>query len=98
VEHLTFSFKSDYGKEDIEDTLAEILPKNITYNWISRERITPLGSEHLCIVVLQEVHFQNFSSWPIMEGENLGVIREVHRIQQYIPPPPYFGWFFSHTL
>jgi hypothetical protein len=32
VEHPTFSFKSDYGKEDIEDTLTEILPKNITYN------------------------------------------------------------------
>ena len=78
VDHLTFSFKSDYGKEDIEDTLTEILPK--TYNLISRERITPLGSEHLCTVVLQEMNWQNFS-WPIMEGENLEVIREVIRSQ-----------------
>ena len=64
VDHLTFSFKSDYGKEDIEDTL------NITFNWISRERIMPLGSEHLCTVVLQEVDCQTFS-WPIMECGNL---------------------------
>ena len=81
VEHLAFSFKSDYGKWDIEDTLTEILPSNITYNLISRERTTPLGSEHFCTVVLQGVDCQKFS-WPIMEGENLEVIREVNRIQQ----------------
>ena len=76
VEHLIYSFKSDYAKEDIEDTLSEILPKNITYNWISRERTRPLefDAEHLCSVVLHGVKDQNFS-WPIVEGENVQVIK-----------------------
>ena len=87
MEHLTFSFKSDYGKEDIEDTLTEIVAKNITFNWISRERIMPLGSEHLCTVVLQEVNCQNFS-WPIMEGENLEV--KINDNNKY-PSPGYAG-------
>ena len=67
MEHLIFSFKRDYGKEDIEDTLSEILPKNITYNWINRERTRPLDADHLCSVVLQGVKDQNFS-WPINHG------------------------------
>ena len=76
VEHLIYSFKSDYSKEDIKDTLSEILPENITYNWISRERTRPLefDAEHLCSVVLHEVKDQNFS-WPIVEGENVQVIK-----------------------
>ena len=66
----------------IEDTLSEILPKNMTPNLVSRVRTKPLDAEHLCTVVLKRVTDQNFN-WPIMEGENLKVIREVERIQEH---------------
>jgi ribosomal protein S6 len=82
-EVLTYSFKSDYAQEDIEDTLIEILPKNMTPILVSRVRIQPLDADHLCIVALKRVKKQNFS-WPILEleSENAKVIREVERIQQ----------------
>ena len=81
-EDLTYSFKSDYVQKDIEDTLSEILPKNMAPNLVSRIRTKPLDAEHLCTVVLKRVKDQNFN-WPIMEGENLKVIREVERIQEH---------------
>ena len=79
VEHLTFSFKSDYGQEDIEYTLNDILPKST--NLVSRVRIRPLDADHLCTVVLETVKGQNFS-WPNMKPDDAEIIREVVRIQQ----------------
>ena len=79
IEDQTYSFKSDYVQKDIEDTLSEILPKNMAPNLVSRVRTKPLDAEHLCTVWVKD---QNFN-WPIMEGENLKVIREVERIQEH---------------
>ena len=81
MDHQTYVFKSDYALEDVEDTLDEILPKSMNCSWLSRERTRPLDADHLCTVMLQPVKDQKFS-WPMMEGENALVIREVARIQE----------------
>ena len=81
MDHQTYVFKSDYVLEDVEDTLSEILPKDMTYSWLSRERIRPLDADYLCAVMLQRVKNQNFF-WPIMESDDALVIREVVRMQQ----------------
>ena len=74
--YVTYSFQSDYGKWDIEDTLKELFPNDVA-TIESRVRMTPLGADHLGSV---KVKSQSFS-WPEMKGENTEIIREIQRIQ-----------------
>ena len=73
---VTYSFQSEYGKWDIEDTLSELFPDDVA-TLESRVRMTPLGADHLCSV---KVKGQSIS-WPEMKGENVEIIREIKRIQ-----------------
>ena len=74
-----YSFKSEYGEEDIEYSLSELLPENVTATLVSRERVRPRSADHLCTVVLKLVEGQNFT-WPTMKPSDAEVLREIKKI------------------
>ena len=74
--YVTYSFQSDYGKWDIEYTLSELFPNDVT-RLESRVQMTPLGSDHLCSV---KVKSQSVS-WPEMKPEDAAIIPEIKIIQ-----------------
>ena len=77
--NVRYSFKSDYAEEDILDSLQEIFPESEA-KLEERVPITPLSNNHLCTVMVKELVGQN-PSWPVLEGENVEVFRELRRIQ-----------------
>jgi hypothetical protein len=83
-EKVIFSFKSDYGEEDITDTMKEEVFVNTKVkkaNLVSRVRTSPLSAEHLCFVELEPAESLSDFLWPAMDGENLVVFQELKRIR-----------------
>ena len=78
LDDQTYSFKSDYGQEDIDYTLSEIFPENETI-LASRIRITPKGADHFCTVVVKGLRMGD-GFWPMMSPEDAKVIREVSKM------------------
>ena len=50
--HSVYTFKSEYGEEDILYSLETIFPENVAF-LISRKRIKPMKADHQCIVEIQ---------------------------------------------
>ena len=78
LDDQTYSFKSDYGQEDIDYTLSEIFPENETI-LASRIRITPKGADHFCTVVVKGM-ITGDGFWQLMSPEDAKVIREVSKM------------------
>ena len=79
AQKMMFSFKSEFGEEDIEYSLSELLPENVAYTFLSRVRLGPRSADHLCTLELQPVDGLDFS-WPFMNSSDSEVLREVQRI------------------
>ena len=47
LQNHAFLFKSDHGEKDINDTLNDIFPDDVTSIAVSRVRIRPLDADHL---------------------------------------------------
>ena len=58
---VMFTFKSEYGEEDIEYSLSKILPEKAVPTLVSRVRLGPRSADHLCTLELKEVDGQNLS-------------------------------------
>ena len=76
---VTFTFKSEYGEEDIRHSLGEIFPPFVA-SLDSRVRLGRLAADHQCIVSLRNPFGQkNVLSWPEMDiGDD--VFRELKKI------------------
>jgi hypothetical protein len=79
AQHVKYSFKSEYGEEDILYSLSELLPENLAPNLVSRVRLGPRSADHLCTVVLQLPDEEIFG-WPEMNSSDSEVMREIKRI------------------
>ena len=83
-EKVIFSFKSEYGEEDITDSLKEEVFVNTEVKkaiLVSRVRTSPLSAEHLCFVELEPAESLKDFLWPAMDQENTAVFKELKRIR-----------------
>ena len=63
---VSYSFKSEYGEEDIRLAIEEIFPPLVA-QLDSRVRLGRLSADHQCIVSLRDTLGQNVNlSWPQM--------------------------------
>ena len=81
---VTFKFKSEYGEEDIVDTVNELFcDRDIveSTSLVSRVRCEPLSAEHDCCVelVLVATQRENFA-WPEMKPVDADDFKELRRI------------------
>ena len=74
-----FTFKSEYGEEDIEYSLSKIFPENAITTLVTRARIFLRSADHICTLTLREVDGQNFT-WPHMNASDSEVLRELVRM------------------
>ena len=79
VKKVAYTFRSEYGEEDIAYSLSKIFPENVTTTMISRLRLGMQSADHLCTLELEPVDAHNFS-WPVMNASDSEVIRELERI------------------
>ena len=66
-----FTFVSDYGDEDVRDSLRELLEDNLVPSsptLVSRVRIEQLSADHLCKVTLQIPSTKEDFFWPELPG------------------------------
>ena len=66
-----FTFVSDYGDEDVRDSLRELLEDNLVPSsptLVSRVRVEKLSADHLCKVTLQIPVTKKDFSWPELPG------------------------------
>ena len=76
---VAYTFKSEFGEEDIAYSLSKIFPENVTTTMVSRLRLGTRSADHLCTLELEPVDVHHFSS-PVMNGSDSEVIRELERI------------------
>ena len=68
-EKIAYSFRSEYGEEDIVYAMSEIFPESVIPNLVSRIRIEPRSAFHQCTVELdfkEPTQKLNFS-WPALK-------------------------------
>ena len=70
-----FTFNSEYGEEDIIDTLAELIPSS---SLVSRVRVSPLSADHFCTLEVK-TEDENFQ-WPAMKKVDADVFRNLVQI------------------
>ena len=66
-----FTFISDYGDEDVRDSLRELLEDNLVPSLttlVSRVRLERLSADHLCTVKLMIPDTKRDFSWPDLPG------------------------------
>jgi hypothetical protein len=83
-EKVIFSFKSDYGEEDITHSLKEEVFVNTQVKkatLVSRVGTSSLSAEHLCFVELEPAESLRDFLWPAMDPENTAVFKELKRIR-----------------
>ena len=80
-DRASYSFVSMYAEEDILYTLEEIFPTT-EFRCIlkSRERIEPLGADHLCILDLEALIEGKTLTWPEMGSNQVVVFEKLRRI------------------
>ena len=74
-----YTFVSNYGREDIDYTLVEVLSEEIECELIYREKVgNDRSADHLCKVrvVIPSDDWQ----WPVMNGLQNDVIKTLKRI------------------
>ena len=79
MNEVSFSFKSEYGEEDIRNTLGEIFPPFVA-QLDSRVRLGRLAADHQCIVSLRPFGRSDKLTWPKMSMDEEEVFRELQRI------------------
>ena len=78
---VSYTFKSEYGEEDIRHSLGEIFPPFVA-SLDSRVRLGRLEADHQCIVSLRDPFGQKvILSWP-EKGRDDDVFRDVKKIGQ----------------
>ena len=83
AEKVIFTFKSDFGEEDITYTIEEIFKDSVDIrsNLMSRVRLKPLKAMHMCTVELKLAAGKKASfSWPDMKYDQREVFQELKRI------------------
>ena len=66
-----FTFISDYGDEDVRDSLRELLEDNLLPSpptLVSRVRVEKLSADHLCKVTLKIPGAKTDFFWPELPG------------------------------
>ena len=80
LEYLKYAFKSDYGKEDIEDSLNIIQEKTkVKVELVSRVRMSERSAEHDCIVRVGPCDLHDFS-WPDLNQEDAVVFTNLQKL------------------
>ena len=72
---LFYTFKSEYGKEDILYSTEMIFPENVVF-LVSRKIIKPIKAHHNCIV---EITIKNFP-WPMLKKCDEDLFKELKKI------------------
>ena len=83
-EKVKYTFISNYGEEDIEDTLSDnFLKTNLATNatLVERVRTSPLSADHMCTVEFELTKPRDFS-WPNMTACDADVFKEVKKFLQ----------------
>ena len=76
-----YAFKSEYGEEDIKDSLDKIQQKmNVNVQLISIARSTSLGTVHDCVAQVGPVEPFSFT-WPELEAEDEVVFNDLVKLQ-----------------
>ena len=57
---VAYTFRSEYGEEDIAYSLSKISPENVTTTMISRLWLGTRSAEHLCTLELDLVDIHHF--------------------------------------
>ena len=77
---MKYAFKSEYGEEDIEDSLNKVKEKtNVCVELLSRVRTTALSAVHDCVVRVGPVQPDNFM-WPELEAEDAVVFDQLVKL------------------
>ena len=76
---VMFSFRSEYGEEDIEYSWSKVLPEKAVPTLVSRVRIGPRSADHLCTLEVKEVDGRTFV-WPHMNTSDAEVLRELEKM------------------
>ena len=77
TESLTYTFVSDYHREDVEYTLEEVFPKDVETQILSCKKVGDRSSaDHLFSVSIQLPDDRKFS-WPDMSADQVVVIKNV---------------------
>ena len=67
---MKFAFTSNYGEEDIKDSLDKIEEKSkAKVKLLSRVRARPLSADHDCVVQIGPVNSDGFV-WPELDPED----------------------------
>ena len=78
---VKYAFKSEYGEEDIEDSLNKVKEKtNVCVELLSRVRTTALSAVHDCVVRVFPVQPDSFM-WPELEAEDAVVFVQLVKLQ-----------------
>ena len=76
---VMFSFRSEYGEEDIDYSLSKVLPEKAVPNLVSRVRVGPRSADHVCILEVKGVDGRTFV-WPRMNTSDAEVLREPEKM------------------
>jgi hypothetical protein len=80
LDEVSYTFKSEYGEEDIRFSLEELFPPFVA-QLDSRVRLGRLSADHQCIVSLKLPFGQKGTvSWPQMSMDD-DVFRDLKKIQ-----------------
>jgi hypothetical protein len=79
VQKVMYTFRSEYGEEDIDYSLSKVLPENALPTLISRVRIGTQSADHLCTLEVKEVDGRTFV-WPHMNASDTEVLRELKKM------------------
>ena len=79
--YVKYAFISDYGEEDIEDSLSKIEEKTkVKVELLSRVRSGPLTADHNCVVRIGPVNPAGFV-WPELDPEDAVVFTKLVQFQ-----------------
>ena len=77
-----YSFHSEYGEEDILDSLEEIFPPKKLATLVSRDRVLPLSGspDHLCTVMLRQIQGKK-TTWPVLGPKYVDLFKDIKKIK-----------------
>ena len=77
---VSYSFVSDYGKEDLDYALSQIL-QSVDASLDSRSRLEPRSADHLCIVKIKTDAGKTFS-WPEIPRYYADMFKDLQKIKK----------------
>ena len=83
--YLVYEFISDYGEEDICDSLEKVKDiTNVDVKLVSRVRTSPQSADHKCAARVGPVLANNFI-WPKLDSEDSVVFQDLNLVG-FLPP------------